>query len=475
MLITFSTTRRPATDLGYLMAKHPDKFQSFKASGGRADIFWPEATEEKATIALALHLNPVTPARPGQDPLHRLPESYVNDKAYAAGSRLAVAMNHVFRSAMAGDCKAKPELVNTPIPLEIKIPAIHARRGNTSPHSLFEPLGYRVETAFLSSGNEPPEQEWRSHMSLTLSQTATVQECLRHIYVLLPVMDGSRHEDINQSEAEKLLRAGEGWLNSHPLKETITRVYLRNRAGLVSAALARLPENPDEDEPDPAAEPGPQETRHEMQETRLEKGMGLGKLRAEAVIDAIKQAGARSVADLGCGPGTLAVQLLKDPEIHRVTAADVSNRAIAIARRRAENLPNPVRSKLNLVHTSLTLRDSRLAGHDAAVLMEVIEHLNPDRLEELETAVLGFARPQTLIVTTPNREYNRLFEGLKPGAMRHRDHRFEWTRAEFQDWAERTAQKYGYHAAVTGVGPEDPELGCPSQMATLTRQAPAQT
>jgi hypothetical protein len=100
--------------------------------------------------------------------------------------------------------------------------------------------------------------------------------------------------------------------------------------------------------------------------------------------------------------------------------------------------------------------------------VEVIEHLDPPRLSAFERVLFEFARPPTVIVTTPNVEYNVRFEGLPAGKFRHKDHRFEWTREQFRDWAEAVARRFGYTVSLSAIGTQDPEVGGPTQMAVLT-------
>ena len=163
--------------------------------------------------------------------------------------------------------------------------------------------------------------------------------------------------------------------------------------------------------------------------------------------------------------------LLRLPQLELVTGLDVSHHALQVAARRLhlDRLSPRERARVDLLHGSLTYRDSRLAGYDAAVLMEVIEHLDPPRLGALERSVFGWARPGTVVVTTPNAEYNELFPGLAAGATRHRDHRFEWTRAQFGDWAGAVASRHGYQVTSSGIGPQDERRGCPTQLAVFAR------
>jgi 3' terminal RNA ribose 2'-O-methyltransferase Hen1 len=185
------------------------------------------------------------------------------------------------------------------------------------------------------------------------------------------------------------------------------------------------------------------------------------------VIDVLREIGARRVADLGCGEGVLVAALLADPSFAEVVATDVSARALTYAERRLHvaEMSDRQRERLRLFQSSVTYADERLAGLDAAVLMEVVEHVDPPRLQALAQAVFGAARPGSVVVTTPNSEYNVRFETLPAGAFRHPDHRFEWKRAEFHAWASSVCQLYGYDVSYRGVGPDDPEVGPPTQLA----------
>ncbi|MEV6982782.1 3' terminal RNA ribose 2'-O-methyltransferase Hen1 [Sphaerisporangium sp. NPDC051017] len=500
MLLAISTTTRPATDLGFLLHKHPDRVQEFAQSFGVARVFYPEATAELCTAALMIEVDAVrlVRSRTSSAPPDFSLGQYVNDRPYAASSMLAVALADVFRTARAGICKARPELAAGPIDLSIAIPALPCRGGADLARLLFEPLGWNVEAAPIPLDEGFPAWGDSRYVRLALTGSVRLADALNHLYVLLPVLDDAKHYWIAPDEVDKLIRAGEGWLASHPERGRITRRYLGRRRALTGAAFARLAElgddveedlePPVEEEPaEPSARglPEPGEADAETAEGPLEGADAgdseeagdagdaakrpLNHLRGEAVLAVLAETHARSVIDLGCGSGRLVGELLKNPAFAKVAGVDVSARALALAARRLklDRMPDSRRERLTLFQGALTYTDDRFSGYDAAVLMEVVEHVDPPRLPALERVVFGTARPGVVIVTTPNSEYNVRYEFLD--GMRHPDHRFEWTRAEFAAWAERVGGEYGYRVEYRPVGEEDPEVGPPTQMGVFSR------
>jgi len=461
VLMTVTTTRAPATDLGYLLHKHPDRLQTFATAAGQAHVFYPEATPERCTAALLLEVDPVALVRE-----HKNAEltEYVNDRPYAAASMLAVALKEAFRTALAGRCDARPALAEATIPLTLTVPALRCRGGATLAYRVFAPLGWAVDVR--AHPLRPPEWGDSPYLDLRLAGEFRLADALNHLYVLLPVLDDAKHYWVSTEEVDKLIRAGGDWLAGHPEKELITRRYLSHRKRLTRSALARLAET-DDTEPEELDNAVPADEG--ASEEAAKKPLAVQ--RREAIRAVLREAGARRVGDLGCGAGVLTKDLLAEPGIEHVVATDVSARALQLAARHLnlDRMPDRQRERLTIFQSSLTYRDDRLAGLDAAVLMEVIEHLDPGRLPALEQVVFGQARPVTVVVTTPNAEYNRHFAGLAPGAMRHGDHRFEWTRAEFRDWAARVAGAHGYQARFLPVGPRHPDDGPPTQLAVFER------
>ncbi|GHC55187.1 3' terminal RNA ribose 2'-O-methyltransferase Hen1 [Streptomyces violaceochromogenes] len=481
MFLTITTTgtpERPATDLGYLLHKHPDNAQAFSTSYGTAHVLYPEAEAGRCTAALLLEVDAVALVRRGKGkgrggaPDAALAQ-YVNDRPYAASSLLAVALSSVFSSAMKGVCNARPELPGQARPLRVEVPALPARGGPDLVRKLFEPLGWTVTVEPVPLDTEFPDWGDSRYVRLVLeSDTLTLAEALRHLYVLLPVLDDAKHYWVAPDEVDKLLRVGEGWLPGHPEQRLITSRYLSRRWSLTRQAterleLVRLAETDDSEveEIDNAVEA---ETETE------EKPTPLAVQRREAIVTALRQSGAARVLDLGCGQGQLVQTLLKDPAFTEIVGVDVSMRALTIASRRLklDRMGERQASRVQLFQGSLAYTDVRLKGYDAAVLSEVIEHLDLPRLPALEYAVFGSARPRTVLVTTPNVEYNVRWESLPAGHVRHGDHRFEWSRAEFRAWAEAVAERHGYGVAFEPVGPDDPEVGPPTQMAVFTLTVP---
>ncbi len=467
MLLTITTTREPATDLGYLLYKHPDRLQTFATAAGEAHVFYPEATPARCTAALLLEVDPVALVRgragAGPGPGHRDGElaQYVNDRPYAASSMLAVALNQVFRTALTGRCDARPELAAAAIPLAIRVPALRCRGGPRLAESLFEPLGWTAEAT--SQPLQPAEWGPSPYLDLRLTGELRLADALSHLYVLLPVLDDAKHYWVSTDEVDKLIRAGGDWLATHPAKEVITRRYLSHQRKLTASALARLADA-DDTEPD--------ELDNAVADHEEDKTKPLAVQRRETILALLRERGARRVGDLGCGTGVLTRALLADKQIEQVVAIDVSARALQLAARdlRLDRMPPRQRERLAIFQSALTYRDDRLAGLDAAVLMEVIEHVDAERLPALERAVFGFAAPATVLVTTPNAEYNPHFQTLPPGQLRHRDHRFEWTREQFGAWAARVAGAYHYQVGFAPVGPEHPDAGPPTQLAVFDRQ-----
>jgi 3' terminal RNA ribose 2'-O-methyltransferase Hen1 len=463
MLLTVRTTQAPATDLGFLLHKHPEHVHEREFPFGRAFVFYPEASDAACTAALLLDVDPVglVRGRGGRTPAE---DQYVNDRPYVASSLLSVVLARWFASALGGRCEQRPELAERALPLEVSLAAVPCRGGEAFLRRLFEPLGYVVDAVQHPLDDALPSLGPSQVFSLTLRADIRLAEVLAHLYVLIPVLDDRKHYWVGDDEVDKLLRRGEGWLDAHPARDEIVSRYLVRQRGLVREALARLTQDDDPDEEATA-------TARNEAEGALERPLSLNERRVDAVVAVLKASGAARVIDLGCGEGKLLRRLLADPQFLAIVGMDVSARTLDQAedRLKLDRLAPAQRARLRLLHGSLVYRDARLAGFDAAAVMEVIEHLDATRLRAFERVVFEAARPATVALTTPNAEYNVRWPSLPAGQFRHADHRFEWTRVQFETWAGAVAARTGYAVRFAGIGDVDDALGAPTQMAVFTR------
>ena len=436
MLLTITNRGTHSTDLGFLLHKNPANVHSAELPFGRAQVFYSAATDAVCSACLLLEINPVDLVRGFQRP-----EDYVNDRPYVSSSYMTVAIGRVFGTALAGNCQKRPDLVPMKLSLAAEVAVIRARGGSEILRKLFEPLGYTVEAKQLTLDDRFPEWGESSYYRFSVAGKSTVHDLLSHIYVLLPVLDDQKHYYVGDEEVDKLLRHGEGWLGKHPERQLIVSRYLKRRSSLTDQAFARLLD--DENPEVKAAESRSEKAAHA--EKDLERPLTLHTQRLSLVAVRLRELNVKSVVDLGCGEGKLLRRLLADRAFERILGMDVSHRSleIASARLKLDRMPERQRKRIDLIQGSLLYRDRRLEDFDGAALVEVIEHLDPARLVAMERVLFEFARPRHVVITTPNREYNALFPTLASGAMRHGDHRFEWTRLEFASWAERTSHRFG--------------------------------
>ncbi len=461
MLLSISASFRGADNLSFLLHKHPDRFQTFDMSFGKAHVFYREASDERVTACLLLDVDPVGMAKKHRGQSGQL-AGYVNDRPYVTSSFMSTAIASIFGSAMAGRCNDRADAVNTPMDLTIQLESLPVKGGEAFLRSLFEPLGYDIEAHGAALDERFPEWGESPYFSVRLRANRLLCEVLNHLYVLIPVFDNQKHYFVGLDEIEKLLSKGEGWLAMHPCRDAITRRYLRHQGGMVRQAVQRLKadggeirEDDEDDIPDASSVILPTSSLNEQ--------------RYESVARELVRSGGTRVIDLGCGDGKLLRRLMQKKQFTDIVGMDVSVRSLEIAskRLRLDSLPPRQAERIRLMHGSLMYRDTRLSGFDAACLVEVIEHLDPPRLAAMQRVVFQHARPQTVIVTTPNVEYNVMWESLPAGNYRHSDHRFEWTREEFQAWSTTVANEHGYTVRFEGIGPEAEGVGTPTQMAVF--------
>ncbi len=462
MLLTITSTSKSATDLGYLLHKNPSSHFVSEVSFGTVHVVYPEATDDICTAALVVDVDPISLARAHRGPSggDSLLAQYINDRPYCTSSLMSVALSKAFSTAMGGRSKERPDLVDLPVPLEVHMPATSCRQGEQLVRRLFEPLGYFVDIESIPLDEQFATWGNSDVYDVTLKGKVTVKSLLSHLYVLLPVLDDEKHYWVGPDEVEKLFRHGEPWLSGHTERELITRSYLRYDRELADQALDRLMDG-EVLSPSSADSSGTPDPGHEAH--------SLSAQRIQAVLEVLRTRGVRRIIDVGCGEGRLLGELLSERGVECVIGVDVSSQALKRASRRLhlETMTPRQRSRIELLYGSATYRDRRLLGFEATVVVEVIEHLDPSRLGAFERNIFGYTRSATVIVTTPNAEYNALYPYLGKDEFRHRDHRFEWTRIEFSQWAQRVADDYGYSVSLSGIGSEDLERGAPTQMAVF--------
>ncbi len=450
--------------MGYLLHKNPARVHTFELPFGKTYVFYPELAADRSEAALLLDVDPVGLVRRRSQSADGGLHQYVNDRPYAASSFLSVAMSQVFGTAMGGRSKERQELADQPLQFDALITALPCRGGTELLNRLFEPLGYAVEAKHYHLDDYFPEWGTGPYHTVRLRNRVRLRDLLTHIYVLVPVLDAEKHYWVGEDEVDKLLRKGDGWLANHPERDTIVARYLRFDRNLTRTALARLVE-------DEIADPEAEELGHAKEEQSIEAPLNLWEQRISVILSALRSAGAKTVIDLGCGEGKMLKALLEDSAFSQIVGMDVSFRALEIASRRLrlEQLPPTQRSRIELIHGSLMYKDKRLHGFDAAIVAEVIEHLDAPRLAAFERVLFEHAQPRTVLITTPNAEYNPLFPTLPDGCFRHKDHRFEWTRSEFQRWSTANANRFGYTVRFVSIGPPDSIAGPPTQMGVFEK------
>ena len=464
MLLTITTTHKPATDLGVVLHKSAQRCQTTPLSFGQVHVFYPVATRAKCTAAVLLDIDPIEIIRTKGRSSASMPlEQYVNDRPYVASSFLSVAIARAFGSALNGKCRINPQLADEIFPLAVTIHVVLARGGRELIERLFKPLGYKVKVAGYGLDEKFPDWGESNLFAVELRHQLRVRDLLSHLYVLIPVLDNKKHYFVGDEELKKLLKHGEGWLAKHPEKELIASRYLKYQRSLARLALQRLSDGADGEEDE-----GPRSLRDRVGEDE----QSLNDERYGTVLSVLRSYGGESVLDVGCAEGRFLQVLLKEKQFKNIVGMDVSMKSLEIASQRLklDRLPSFQKDRIKLLHGSLMYRDKRLGGFDAATVIEVIEHMEPYRLAAFERVLFECAQPRLVIVTTPNVEYNVKWANLAEGKLRHPDHRFEWTRQEFQDWAGRIVGQHMYEVRFLSVGTEEPGIGSPTQMAIFAKK-----
>lgn len=450
MILKLALLQEPSSDLGYLLHKNPTRLHEAEFSFGKGTVVFRKDENQQFECAVILEIDAVGLVRSGATY-----DQYVNDRPYTANSFLSSAISEFFSTAMSGRSKEKQDLADANLPYRFELPVVRCRGGESAIRSLFEPLGY--ELAIESVGSK--------FFKLTGKYAGQIRDFLTHLYILIPVMDDDKHYFVDRNEIDKLFGRAERWLPTHPLRETITRRYLRYDRILTREAVERLSEfdvTQDED-----SEVEEVDTTVEIEQ---QPKLSVHDHRLQTVCDTLKNLGVTTVADLGCGEGKLLRILARERQFKKLLGMDVCLRSLDYAERRLglKDATQQKRDRIRLIHGSLMYRDERIHGFEAAALVEVIEHMDLPRLAHFEQVLFAFARPSYAVITTPNQEYNAVFENSEE-KMRHDDHRFEWTREEFRMWCESIQARFGYSFEISGIGEPHPEFGALTQMAVFRK------
>jgi len=455
MLLTITHTGQNTQNLSYLLYKNPHRPQVFELNYGKAYVFYPEVSNQRTTAALLLDIDPIDLARGKVGSTTGGLFDYVNDRPYVSSSFLSTAISKVFGTAISGRADAHQALSDSQIDLTATVTMLPCRGEQDKLTNIFQPLGYTITYETFISDEDYPNWGDSKYVNLTISGKVRLRDLLKHLFVLIPVFDRQKHYWVGPDEVEKLLRMGEDWLPNHPERAYITGRYLNRRRSLVNMAYEGLSIADD---------------THVEDTPEKEVSQSLNAQRLGSVIAALKSHGAKRIIDIGCGEGNLLRLLTKEGQFTEITGVDVSHVALerASAKLKLERAGDTMRERVQLFQGSLTYKDARFSGYDAACVIEVIEHLEPSRLEAFERVLFEFAKPPLIILTTPNREYNEKYDNLHPQALRHGDHRFEYTRPEFRQWASSVANKHGYTVQFSEIGEVDATLGTPTQMGVFT-------
>ncbi|HWO95040.1 MAG TPA: 3' terminal RNA ribose 2'-O-methyltransferase Hen1 [Bacillus sp. (in: firmicutes)] len=453
MQLSMKVVGEGAENLSRLLAKNPNNLYDREEKGNRTRLVFTSSNEREAEAVIFVTPDPVELVRnsPGIFDITQ----YINDREFAVSSLFCSYIRTALGTALNGKPKEEfIEWVDHPFNMEVGFGPVASHLSDQTIRELFEPLGYLIEIERGEADYSFNLKQKSSARYLKLKGQITVQQALRHLFILIPVLDNYKHYFIDEKEIEKIQRYGEGWLDEHPLRSYIIEQSLRfkeliNKVPISSSIVTENKVNDDVSAP---------------------PKIRLNEQRYQAIIDKVESLPLnQKVVDFGSGEGKLSVRLGMVPNVQEILAVEPSESSQLRALERFEKAagkdqfvcPTPIWG-------SLFYYDERLRGKDIIILCEVIEHIDEFRLPNIMKTIFGEYRPNALIVTTPNHEYNAVYD--MDENMRHADHRFEWTRGEFKDWCETWIAKFPYSMQLQGIGQEHEEYGFPTQMCTFVRK-----
>ncbi len=475
MILTITYHGKNTQDLGYLLYKNPYRPQSVELPMGKAHIFFPDISDEKTTVALMLELDPLllSKGKPGTGEAGLF--DYVNDRPYVSSSFMSGAMVKAFGTAMTGRCDSRQDLADSELQLEACVYMLPVRGDKSLIKRFWEPLGYDVDYDTFPIDERFPSWGESPYVNLHLKGKKKLSELLNQLYVLIPVFDLQKHYYVSEAEIGNLIKHGGDWLRNHPDMEYIARRYFSMAKSYAKIAIERLSGKEDDifdtEMSGNNIHTNVYSSAHPIEEQDGSKDQApLDKMRLETVKYEVLRSGAHSVIDIGCGEGKLLALLIGESQIEKLAGTDVSLDALAKANKRMEHvmIAERQREKLSIFQGSLMYKDDRFLGYDTACVIEVIEHVEPEKLPVLEDILFGATAPGTVIITTPNRDFNANY-ALDEDELRHADHRFEWGLSEFSDWCNSICDRYGYTVEISGIGAKEGVDSYPTQMGVFRK------
>ncbi|MCM3572375.1 3' terminal RNA ribose 2'-O-methyltransferase Hen1 [Mesobacillus subterraneus] len=446
MQLTIRAVGENVQVISHLLAKNPNNLYERNQKGHAVRLFFSSFTEREveATVFVAPDSLELVKNQGNQyDITH-----YINDREFAVSSIFISLIRTALGTALNGQPKEEYiKWVKHPFDLELSFGPVASGLSDHQIVDLFEPLGFNVSI-------NRPQIEYNFNLKskssvrfITLKGRTPLQMALRQIFVLIPVLDNYKHYFIDEKEIEKLERYGEGWLDDHPQKSFILKKALRFKN------VYELVEGQEKDTAAP-----------EMRKIRLND------MRYEKIVDTVNGfENKESIVDLGSGEGKLSTRLGFIPGVKEILAVEPSEEAsIRAMERFAQAEGKDYFIKPTQLWGSLFYYDERLKGKDVIILCEVIEHIDEERLSKVFQTILQDYRPKNLVVTTPNKEYNALYE--MDTEFRHGDHRFEWSREEFEAWCKARNEEGEYELIFDGIGELDEQFGFPTQMCIFKRK-----
>lgn len=482
MYLTIKATGEHASMISHLLAKNPHNLYDRTEKGARVRLVYTSFQPQDTEAMLFVTPDPIELVKGTPD--HYDITQYINDRELAVSSLFCSYIRPALGTALNGKPKADYiDWVDYRFTLQMTFGPVASDLPDHVIESLFQPLGYEVqiERGEIDYSFDLKNRSTVRHIQISGQQT--LQQMLRQLYILIPVLDNYKHYYINEDEIERLRRYGEGWLSTHPQHDLMIKRSLRfaplvkeyeqqvAKESSIDALSTEISTNSIQSNKEQAQSTEQQLERINTIETETETPVvRLNELRYRAIVEQVSLLPQRKqVIDFGAGEGKLSVRLGQIEGVEQVWAVEPSMQSQLRAIDRFAKLEGRTDDVIPVITIgSLFYRDERWVDQDVIILCEVIEHINEVRLPQVIHTLFTDYRPQTLIMTTPNREYNEVYQ-MDADEIRHTDHRFEWTRAELEQYCTQWIQNRPYTFTISGIGDKHEQHGQPTQMVVFRR------